>query len=159
MPSIAYRVEPRSVDTANGTIETSIVVRHGETAARAADLLGNAATTNEATARAEARDFLSLELADGPLAVNEIKRRADDAGIAWRTLERAKQQLGVRSSQPSLLAAGRSGTGCGRSQGRCPTRRMRSSPRKTATSLQPPGARVFAAAAGRLGASRSACAR
>jgi len=96
-PSVAYRIESRTVDTAEGIIETSVAVRHGDTRASASDLLGNATGTGEATARTEAREFLTAELADGPVAVNDLKKHAEDAGVAWRTVERAKTQVAVRS--------------------------------------------------------------
>jgi putative DNA primase/helicase len=95
--SIAYRIESRVIDTPNGAIETSVAMRHGDASASAGDLLGNAASGTEATARGEAGAFLLAELADGPVAVRELHKRADDAGLTWRTVERAKQQLGIRA--------------------------------------------------------------
>jgi hypothetical protein len=96
-PSTSYRIEARKVQAACGTIETSIAVRHGDTDTRAADLLGNAATTSEAGARSEAAEFLTAELADGRVHVKELQKRAEAASINWRTAERAKQQLGIRA--------------------------------------------------------------
>lgn len=45
----------------------------------------------------EAEDFIRSVLGSGPVAVSEIKREAKCAGIAERTLERAKAKLGFRS--------------------------------------------------------------
>lgn len=92
--SISYRIEPRTLT--NG-VKTSVAVRVGDANTSANDLLGNATSASEATARSEARDFLTAELADGPIATTDLKGRADDAGIAWRTVERAKTQLGIRA--------------------------------------------------------------
>ena len=96
-PSVAYRIESRVVETATGPIPTSVAVRQGESEATAGDLLGNPTTRREASSIADARAFLRAELADGPVATSEVKKRADDADIAWRTVERAKKQLGVLS--------------------------------------------------------------
>lgn len=96
-PSIRYRIEQRIIESANGPVTTSIAVRTGDAHVSAGDLLGNAASSTEATARAEARDFLLSELADGPVATQTLKQHADDAGIAWRTLERIKRSENVRA--------------------------------------------------------------
>jgi putative DNA primase/helicase len=42
-----------------------------------------------------ATEFLQTILADGPVATNQIRANAVDAGIAWRTVERAAADLGV----------------------------------------------------------------
>ncbi len=44
-----------------------------------------------------ATTFLEHELADGPVAFNEVLRRATEAGISRRTLRRGKRRAGVRS--------------------------------------------------------------
>lgn len=36
-------------------------------------------------------------LAGGPVPVREVRAAAEEAGIGWRTVERAKAALGVRS--------------------------------------------------------------
>jgi hypothetical protein len=95
-PSVAYRIETRHIETANGLIETSVAVAQGESALSASDLLGNP-TSDEADARTIAREFLLAELEAGPVPAAEMKRRAADADIAWRTIERIKKQIGVRS--------------------------------------------------------------
>jgi putative DNA primase/helicase len=95
--SIAFRIEPRTLDTPNGAVHTSIAIRDGNAHVSANDLLGAPTSVSEATARSEARDFLVLELEAGPAPTTDLKRRADDAGIAWRTIERAKKQLGIRA--------------------------------------------------------------
>jgi hypothetical protein len=51
------------------------------------------------TALAEADAFLAELLADGPVAATEALRRAAQAGIARRTLARAKQRLAVRATR------------------------------------------------------------
>ena len=96
-PSIAYRIEPRTLDTANGAVQTSIAVRDGNAHLSANDLLGRPTSANEATARGEARDFLIAELSQGSVPTMELKKRAEDAGLSWPTVERAKKQLNIRA--------------------------------------------------------------
>ena len=96
-PSLAYRIETRIIESAGGPIETSIAVRRGEANVSAGDLLGNATSSTEANARTEAREFLLAELANGPVPTKTLSKAAEDAGVSWRTCERIKAQLGIRS--------------------------------------------------------------
>lgn len=50
----------------------------------------------------EAREFLRDELADGPVPTNDVQEKADEEGIATKTLERAKAALGVDSVKTSF---------------------------------------------------------
>ena len=50
----------------------------------------------------DAKLFLQLLLADGELSQKQIKDDANGAGHSWRTVERAKKELNIRSSK-SLL--------------------------------------------------------
>lgn len=47
------------------------------------------------TTRDAATDWLADLLKDGPVAVDEIKKQAKDAGLAWRTIRRANEVLGI----------------------------------------------------------------
>lgn len=47
------------------------------------------------TARKMEADFLRTVLADGPVNVFDIKRQATDAGLSWRTVERAAKDIGI----------------------------------------------------------------
>jgi hypothetical protein len=49
--------------------------------------------------REEAREWIKAQLADGPVAAAEVKSRAQRDGIAKNTLERAKKELRVISTQ------------------------------------------------------------
>ena len=49
--------------------------------------------------RNEAKDFLRDYLANGPKPAPQVIREAKDAGIAKRTLDRAKKELGVRAQK------------------------------------------------------------
>lgn len=50
-------------------------------------------------ARREAESWLGQMLANGPLAVRKIKSEADAAGLAWATVRRAKDDLGVMAGK------------------------------------------------------------
>jgi RecA-family ATPase len=61
----------------------------------AADLVRQRVDEDEAPALAEAVRVLKEILADGPLAAGNVKRMAATAGVAERTLQRARHALGV----------------------------------------------------------------
>jgi putative DNA primase/helicase len=50
----------------------------------------------EATARSQAAEWLRELLASGPMETATVKEEAKAAGYAWRTLHRAKDELGVK---------------------------------------------------------------
>jgi putative DNA primase/helicase len=58
--------------------------------------------SNNQSALEDAKEFLRLLLADGELSQKQIKEDAHGASQSWRTVERAKKELNVRSSK-SLL--------------------------------------------------------
>jgi putative DNA primase/helicase len=57
---------------------------------------------NGNSALAEAKDFLQSLLADGELSQKQIKDDARGASHSWRTVERAKKELNIRSSKSVL---------------------------------------------------------
>jgi putative DNA primase/helicase len=61
-----------------------------------------AANNQGATAMREAIDFLREELEVEPRSAQDIKKAATSAGIGWRTVERAKAELGVTSAKSGL---------------------------------------------------------
>jgi hypothetical protein len=97
-PALAYRV---TEDTFH---ECSRISWEGTTHHRPGDLLvggrSDPETPDEASALAAAMEFLTQELADGPLKVQEIRARMKGAGVTgWRTVETAKRRLGVIASK------------------------------------------------------------
>ena len=66
------------------------------------DLLRPDTSPEERSAQEEAKAFLRDTLAAGPVPVKDVKKQAREAGIAYRTLERAKQALKVRSGRQSV---------------------------------------------------------
>lgn len=69
----------------------------GETDVTAETLLGPEPSGEERGALGEAEAFLRVALLEGPRKVEDLKKEAKDAGIAPRTLERAKYSLGISS--------------------------------------------------------------
>lgn len=88
-PSLAYTLQP----TGNGAVRVSW---EGEAEHGASDLLDRP-TGEERTARDEAAHILREELGDGRRPVEELRHVADDLGVSWSTVERAKRRLGVES--------------------------------------------------------------
>jgi putative DNA primase/helicase len=52
--------------------------------------------------RSDAEQFLKAVLANGPMAVSDVKAQAKEAGLAWRTVQRWSKRLGVRSQKMGL---------------------------------------------------------
>jgi hypothetical protein len=67
----------------------------GNTEVSAKDLLATPQDHEHADARSEAVEFLNVVRADGPLPAKQVIEEADDAGIAEKTLRRAKGLLNV----------------------------------------------------------------
>jgi hypothetical protein len=65
----------------------------------ASKLLAAAEAPQRQRARTAAKEFLRESLANGPLPVKDISRRADEAGVSWKTVMRAASALGVRKSK------------------------------------------------------------
>lgn len=101
-PSLRARIEPRKIlDDHGDPLATSRVVILEETSQTARDLLEQPANSEERTARDEAADFLRAELADGPIPTPRLKTAAGDAGLSWRTVERAKSRVGAKAVKTS----------------------------------------------------------
>lgn len=96
-PGLAFTIEgePARVQWASDTVSIT-----------AAEVL--AKSSGGSSAGDKARDWLRDVLSDGPLASNEIKKMAEQDGLAWRTIERAKKQIGVRAMREGFGKGGRS---------------------------------------------------
>lgn len=69
------------------------------------DMLIAVHNAGDATREDEAKDFLADMLAEGPQPVSELRKLARQAGIANRTLDRAKQALGITSHRVGKLGS------------------------------------------------------
>ena len=67
----------------------------GESEVSAKDLLATPQDHEQTDARGEAAEFLQDILSEGPVPANEVIQDAEDAGIAEKTLRRAKKLLRV----------------------------------------------------------------
>jgi hypothetical protein len=81
----------------------------GESNLNAEALLSAPTDHEERSAARGAQDFLREMLEDGAVAVGDVRKQANDAGISWRTVERAKAALGVQSTREG--EAGKRGGG------------------------------------------------
>jgi hypothetical protein len=101
-PSLVFGLEP----VENGAVR---VDWKGESTLNAAALLSAPTDHEERSAAQEAQDFLRDALSSGPEPVANLRKQAGEAGISWRTVERAKASLGVRAAREG--EAGKRGGG------------------------------------------------
>lgn len=104
LDSLAYRIEPAEVDTADGPAWVSRLVIDGTAERSVRDVLRDAGSDEDRTERDEAADWLTgylIEHGGQALAGDVIKAAARD-GIAKTTLTRARQRAGVRSTKAGM---------------------------------------------------------
>jgi len=80
-----------------GGIQASRVVWGDMIDGTAREILGDVEQQDDEakTERGEAAEFLEGLLSDGPMSSKQIRKDADEAGYAWRTMHRAADALGV----------------------------------------------------------------
>lgn len=97
--SLRFRIEGTTVERDDGElIKTSRIVWLGASAHGVADLLKS---DHRAGPRDSAERFLLDLLADGPVPAGKVRAEAEAADHAWRTVQRAKKTLDVKSSKAS----------------------------------------------------------
>lgn len=85
-------------DTLPNGIETSKIVWHPEPiTVTAAEVLNSDGST--CSALDDAKEFLIDELSAGGVLAKDLQKKAKEAGHGWRTIERAKTALGVKSEK------------------------------------------------------------
>jgi putative DNA primase/helicase len=94
---LAFRVE-----APNGLAKVSW--ESGAVTLDASDVLGDLEDREDRSVRQEAESLLSELLVDGPVSVKKIQAEAKAAGLAWRTVERAKRSLGVLAAKGDFHA-------------------------------------------------------
>lgn len=103
-PSLSACVESRTIETEAGTIKTSRLVIVGDCDTHADDLLATRGE-DERSDRDIAAEWLADELAHGEWRkASEIKAQAKAAGVAEKTLRRAREQLGVEDRRDGFPA-------------------------------------------------------
>jgi putative DNA primase/helicase len=98
---VAYSLD---LITISGDIAATHAVWDGIIEGTAREILG-AIEYDEADAggeRQDAEQFLRDLLANGPLSTKQIKIDASGAGYSWRTIERAKRDLGIEASKAGM---------------------------------------------------------
>ena len=107
---LAYRLEGVSLEVEGQAIATSRVAWETTPVTITADqaLAAHSAAAEGKSARSEAEDFLREVLANGPAPQKDVKDAAHGAGLAWATVRRAKDRLGVQAQRVSF---GLDGTG------------------------------------------------
>jgi len=99
-----FTIEPINF---NNGIETSRIKWSSESITKSADeILGGQYDSGEKSALDEAIDFLRDLLAKGPVYQKDVKEAADKAGIAGKTLYRAKEKLKIISDKERGVAQG-----------------------------------------------------
>jgi len=91
-PSLVFGLE----STESGAV---VVEWKGESDLDACALLSAPTDHEERSTAQAAQDFLRDVLSGGPEAVKDIRAQAEEAGLSWRTVERAKAALGVRAAR------------------------------------------------------------
>lgn len=102
---LAFSVE--SVSIAGG-IETSRIAWEADAVTITADEAlsqDDQGSEEGSSALDEAKEWLSDFLADGPQLSNDVKRNANQAGIAWATVKRAKAALGIKPTKDKTSMA------------------------------------------------------
>jgi hypothetical protein len=77
-------------------------VAWGGTVERSPDAVLEPEPAEARSERLEAMDWLRERLSRGPVSSEQIKADARAAGLAWRTVRRAKDALGCRSKKDSF---------------------------------------------------------
>jgi len=101
VPALRFRIESRDVPHPDEEepISTSGIVWMGEaTGVNSRDLLAGP-TDEDRSAREEAADWLVDLLGAEPVPSNEVKTKAEKAGLAWATVRRAKADVGIESKR------------------------------------------------------------
>ena len=94
----AFRIESANVDG----IYTSRVEWEPEVITTTADEALASTGGAGGDAVSEACAMLQDVLADGPVSVNDVKSEADEAGLAWRTVRRASDKLGIVKTKSAM---------------------------------------------------------
>jgi putative DNA primase/helicase len=99
---LSFQIEQHMIA---GNICASMVEWGGDTVTKTADEILSAGA-EDSPQRAEAAEFLRVCLADGPKPSKEIEAEAKGAGISWRTVMRAKGDLGIVCNPKAVTREG-----------------------------------------------------
>jgi hypothetical protein len=104
--SVLHEIRPVLIPAsgADPEVETATIIEIGESDHDAERLLSSRGDPEERSALEEAVAFLEEELSDRKMDAKTVKRASQDVGISPRTLDRAKQRLGVVSERVGGIA-------------------------------------------------------
>jgi len=100
-----YSIQVAERDLDGKAAKVSRVAWGGPLYGRADELLEQ--VESKRLQRDEACDWLYQLLKDGPVTSKELKAKAAEDGVAWRTVERAKEQLDVIAERQGVTGKGR----------------------------------------------------
>jgi putative DNA primase/helicase len=105
---LGYRLEGVGLEVDGNVIVTSRIAWDSAPVMITADqaLAACSAATEGRSARSEAENFLREMLANGPVSQKDVKDAAEGAGLAWATVRRAKDKLGIRPQRASIGTEG-----------------------------------------------------
>ncbi len=93
-PAAGFAIRSETVQINGHTLSVPVACEFDEPDLSVDDLL---TVPGDEGRLSEARQFLAAELAEGPRRTADLRRAAEDAGLAWRTVERAKSAIGARA--------------------------------------------------------------
>jgi hypothetical protein len=105
---LAFRIGQHMLP--GGIIGSAIFWDSERVSCTADEILAANENASERPAQTEAEDFLRDILRDGPRPAKDVESEAKEAGISWRTVNRAKKTLGIVTERKA-----ESGDGLGRS--------------------------------------------
>jgi putative DNA primase/helicase len=88
-------------------LETARIVEMGKSPYKGSDLRGPTGVSELPPVTAEAVEFLKETLAAGPRKARDVQAEADEAGIPWDTVKRAKKLAGVEVRKERGVPNGR----------------------------------------------------
>lgn len=95
--SRAFRIASAIVENSFGDHETAEIIEVGPSAYQGSDLLISSNETDLPEVTNESVAFLRAVLAEGARKVSDIAPEAEQAGLPWETVKRAKKAAGVRA--------------------------------------------------------------
>ena len=97
---LAFRVGLKGI---GGDIFAPMILWEGGVTTTAEEALATKnGKSGSAPEHENAEEFLRTILADRPLPTRQIRTEAKEAGLAWATVRRAKESLGIKSSKTAL---------------------------------------------------------
>jgi hypothetical protein len=100
---LSFQIEQHMIA---GDICASRIEWGSDVVTKTADEILSTGAEDDRPQRTEAADFLRICLADGSKPSKEVEAEAKDAGISWRTVIRAKKDLGIECNPKAVTREG-----------------------------------------------------